>query len=200
MTEDDPFAITLVPIADLEPHPRNAQQADIGAVATSIATHGFHGSVIAQAPDRTRDHLRIIIGHGRWRALQSLMREGFTEPSGQHYDYDQLSELVPLPPMGFIPVQVQAMDDTRALKKLVADNRASALASTDDAALVDLLRELAESEELFGSLFDGDDIDDLVAQLNAAPETFPPHGPNEGKPVTCPSCGTEFIPERGEPG
>jgi len=56
-----------------------------------------------------------------------------------------------------------------ALAYSVADNRTSDLAMNDDAALLDILRELAEADELYGTAFDGDDVDDLWRRVD-------PHG------------------------
>lgn len=191
MTEDDPFAITLVPIDSLIPSDPNPQVGDIGAVATAIAVDGWHLAVLCRAPDETRTQPQIIAGHTRWRALTAIQRDGF-DLDGQHFSYEELAERVPLPPRGLVPVQVQTMNDLRAARKLIADNRASALASTDDAALVDLLRELAESEELFGSLFDADDLDALIADLDEGGAGFG-HPGADGE-VECPSCGAKFVP------
>lgn len=194
MSDADPFAVALLPIASLEPHPRNAQIGDVGAVATAIAVDGFHLAVLAQAPTKQRKQPRIIAGHTRWRALAALQERGWDDPeTSEHYDYEQLRELVPLPPAGLIPVQLQEMTDLRATRKLISDNRASALATTDDAVLVQLLGELAESHELVGTLFDGDDLDALIADLDSAGAGFSHRG-QDGE-VTCPSCGATFVPE-----
>ena len=194
-----PFAVQLVPIDSIMAHEQNVNQSDVGAVATAIATGGFHGSCILQAPDKKRKVPRIIVGHGRWRALRMLQQDGFTHPDGQHETYEELAARVPLPPVGFVPAQSFAMDDTRALQKLIADNRASALSSTDDAALAALLTELAGNDDLFGTLYDGSDLDELIVQVNeaAAGHGF---GARAGEDmVECPSCGARFVPSDEAP-
>ena len=72
-------------------------------------------------------------------------------------------------------------DDDQALRILLVDNRANDLATYDDTALADLLRQLAETDlGLDGTLFDGDALDQLIHDLGRedeigvdAPETAP---------------------------
>jgi hypothetical protein len=57
-------------------------------------------------------------------------------------------------------------DDDRALRILLADNRTNDLATYDDNALADLLKELATSDLGFiGSGYDGDDLDRILQDL-----------------------------------
>lgn len=58
------------------------------------------------------------------------------------------------------------VDDRDARRILVADNRTSDLASYDDFALADLLKQLAEEDGLPGTGYDGSDLDDLLADLD----------------------------------
>jgi len=49
------------------------------------------------------------------------------------------------------------------LRILLADNKANDLATYDEPELIDLLKQIADtSEGLLGTLFDGDDLDDLL--------------------------------------
>lgn len=169
------FDVALQPIADLEPHPQNPQQGDVGAVATAIAVDGWHGAIIAQAPEGDRTVPRIVAGHTRWRALQILQTDGFTM-KGKHLTYAQLAKKVALPPAGFAPVQILPLDDQAAARKMLADNRASALSYADEAAQAALLTELATAGELLGSLFDGDDVDAMIESIERAHAAVNPGG------------------------
>lgn len=182
MTEHQ-FTTELLDIAKLEPNPRNVNEGDVGAIATAIAVDGFHGTVICQ--DRGKKPPMIVVGEHRWRALRMLQQNGI-ELHGVHRTYEQLlaDKSLMLPPAGTVPGQVLKMDDTRAIRKMLADNRASALSMTADAELVVLLTELANDDALFGSLFEGDDIDVLLAQIEADAEASPgPHAPDTAPPV-----------------
>lgn len=128
-----------VAIDSLRPHPRNVNQGDLGAIHESITANGFYGNVVAQ---RSTGH--IIVGSHRWQAAQQA---GLTE----------------------IPVTWVDVDDDAALRIMLADNRTARLGSDDDAALAELLKELAEDGGLEGTGFDGDDLDALLAEV-ADPE------------------------------
>lgn len=61
------------------------------------------------------------------------------------------------------------VDDEQALRILLVDNRANDLAMYDDAALAEVLKYLdSTATGLVGTLFDGDDLDDLVFKLEGS--------------------------------
>lgn len=69
--------------------------------------------------------------------------------------------------MAEVPVIWVDVDDERARRILVADNRTTRLGHDDPEALASLLTELAETEGgLDGTGFDGDDLDALLVDLN----------------------------------
>lgn len=126
----------LVPINELTPHPRNPREGDIGAIHESIEAHGFYGFVIAQ---RSTGH--VLAGNHR---LQAAKQTGATE----------------------IPTVWVDVDDAQALKILLADNRTNDLASYNTDALSAILQELAQEQDLSGTGYDGDALDDLLADLS----------------------------------
>jgi hypothetical protein len=66
-----------------------------------------------------------------------------------------------------IAAQFIDVDDDRALRIMLADNKANDAASYDDAELLELLSEIVASDQsLEGTLFSTDDLDDLVALLS----------------------------------
>lgn len=126
----------VVGVDQIQPHPRNARQGDVGAIHESIASNGFYGAVVAQ-----RSTGYILAGNHRWMAACAA---GASE----------------------IPVTWVDVDDDRALRILLADNRTNDIASYDDNALADLLTELAQTPlGLDGTGFDGDALDELLADL-----------------------------------
>lgn len=128
--------LETVPVERLRPHPRNARQGDVGAICESIEANGFYGAVLAQ-----RSSGFILAGNHRYVAAK----------------HAGLAEL---------PVFWVDVDDDRALRLLLVDNRANDLASYDDAALAELLRELVDSPlGLEGTGYDGDALDELLADL-----------------------------------
>lgn len=89
------------------------------------------------------------------------------------------------------------VDDDRALRILLADNRTNDLASYDDTVLASLLSDLANTSDLTGTGYDGDDLDQLIGKMTV-PNFMPASEDEQGrldqkKPVTCPECGHEFT-------
>jgi ParB-like chromosome segregation protein Spo0J len=124
------------PIDALKPHPRNPRQGDIGAIHTSIQTNGFYGTIIAQ-----KSTGYILAGNHRWQAARQTKTKT-------------------------IPVTWLDVDDDHALRILLADNRTNDLATYNDEALAKLLKSLHESTgTLLGTGYDGDDLDELIANL-----------------------------------
>lgn len=187
--------IELVPIGDLVPHPDNPREGDVGAIATSIAVNGWWGACIVSK--RADESLVLCAGEHRWRALTALQYDGYTSIDGTTVPYEQLNSV---PPLGMVPVIIMnGLTLAQERKILLADNRANDAAQYDDRALADLLTELAESDDLLGTLYDGDDLDLILADLAAAirpPDSPPVDGfPDVTNPETayvCPSCGYEW--------
>ena len=125
-----------VAIDDVRPHPKNVRQGDIGAICESLTAHGQYRAIVAQ---RTTGH--ILAGNHTWKAAKQL---GWSHITTHFID----------------------CDDDAAMRILLADNRANDLASYDDAALLDLLKEVsASAHSLAGTLFDNDDIDALARKV-----------------------------------
>jgi DNA modification methylase len=129
------------PIDAIKPHPQNPRQGDLGAIHHSIETNGFYGTIIAQ---RSTGH--ILAGNHRWQAAQQAKAKT-------------------------IPVTWIDVDDDHALRILLADNRTNDLATYNDNALAGLLKELQDATgTLDGTGYDGDDLDQLLADLGEKPE------------------------------
>lgn len=126
----------VIDIDSLKPHPRNIRQGDIGAISESLRTHGQYRSIVYQKSTKN-----ILAGNHTWRAAKAL---GWKE----------------------IAATAVVCNDEEALRILIADNRTSDLADNDDAALSELLKELAQTEAgLDGTLYDGDALDQLLFDL-----------------------------------
>jgi len=126
-----------IEIGNLKPHPQNVRQGDIGAIADSLKSHGQYRPIVVQKKTN-----QILAGNHTFLAAKQL---GWTEIAATFID----------------------CDNETGLRILLADNKANDLASYDDVALLGLLQELAVSKDgLDGTLFTGDDIDDLAKLLN----------------------------------
>jgi hypothetical protein len=128
-----------IDIDTVHPHPRNVRQGDIGAISQSLQAHGQFKAITYQ-----KSTGRILAGNHTWKAAKAL---GWTQ----------------------IAASAVVCDDEQALKILLVDNRSSDLATYDDKELMELLKELSQNDPLLeGTLFDGDDLDDLVFKLEGS--------------------------------
>lgn len=123
------------PLAQFTTHPKNVRQGDVGAITQSLEAHGQYRPIVVQ---RSTGH--ILAGNHTYLAAKSL---GWEKIAATFVD----------------------CDDEQAIKILLVDNRANDLAMYDDRALAELLKELSSGAGLDGSLFTGDDLDDLLFRL-----------------------------------
>lgn len=128
--------IEVVDIKTLELHPMNPRQGDTGAIVESITENEWYGTITVQ-----RSTNRILVGNHRVKALQEM---GVKK----------------------VPVWYVDVDDTKAKQILLADNRANDKANYNEKELADLLVELAGKDNLLGTLYDGDDLDTLLHDLD----------------------------------
>lgn len=157
-----------VPIDALQPHPRNVNEGDLGAVIESVTANRFYGAVLVHKASGF-----IIAGKHRWLAAKE---------SG----------------LLTIPVIWLDVDDATALRIMLADNRTARLGHDDPLALSELLQSIvSDSGSLSGTGFTGDDLDELLADMgNQELEAAEPEaGKPKGGPVICPACGHEFSPK-----
>lgn len=159
-------SVEMVLMDSIQPHPKNVRQGDIGAICQSIQVNGFYRSLIVQRSTRN-----ILAGNHTWYAARQV---GMLE----------------------VPVTWIDCDDDRALRILLVDNRSNDLASYDDSALAELLQGIqSESGTLLGTGYDGDALDQLLADLAAGGAS--PDEPAESDAtvsVQCPACGHTFTP------
>lgn len=134
-----------VDINSVKAHPRNVRQGDIGAISTSLGAHGQYKPILVQ-----RSSNYIIAGNHTWKAAQ-------------HLGWDKIA------------VQYLDIDDDKALRILLADNRATDLATYDEHALAQILSEYARSYDMTGLLWDQDDLDELLRreQFRLTEQAFP---------------------------
>jgi ParB-like chromosome segregation protein Spo0J len=126
----------MVSVGALREHELNPRSGDVGAIFESIEANGFYGGIVVQ-----KSSAKILAGNHRFRAAIEAGAE-------------------------FVPVHWVDCDDDRALRILLADNRTNDVASYDEPALANLLKQLvSESGTLEGTGFDGDALDNLLSDL-----------------------------------
>lgn len=131
--------IEQVKLSELNTHPKNARQGDVGAIVESLEAHGQYKPIIVQKSTNN-----VLAGNHTLQAARAL---GWEEIAATFVD----------------------VDDDQALRILIVDNRVSDLATYDDEVLVEVLKSLAEDEFLLeGTGFEGDDLDDLLFRLEGS--------------------------------
>lgn len=162
----------MTPIRELIYHPRNDyHEGDVGAISSLIEKNGWHGTVVV---NKRTNH--ICAGNHRVKAAAALG-------------------------MDTVPVYWIDVDDETELRILVADNRATRLARDNDKELAEILGELRLSDNLPGTGYDQDDLDDLLARIerNDKAKMDESSGSGEGTKsnmVTCPNCEFEFPAQK----
>jgi ParB-like chromosome segregation protein Spo0J len=141
-------------------HPLNPREGDVGAIAASIQRNGWFGTVVVQ-----RSTNYVLAGNHRLEAAKMLGYET-------------------------VPVYWVDVDDDTAKRILLADNRTSDLASYNLEQLAEVLKDLALTDDLEGTGWDGDDIDSLLHTANKMPMDYPEPNVFQHK---CPSCGYRWA-------
>lgn len=127
-----------VPVTELTPHPKNVRQGDVGAITESLKQHGQYRPIVVQ---KSTGH--ILAGNHTYKAAKALK---WKEIAATFVD----------------------CDDDQATRILLMDNRANDLASYDDGALAEMLKQLMDTEQqLAGTGFDPDDLQQILDDLGA---------------------------------
>lgn len=135
---------TRVKLDSLEQWPGNARRGVVAGVKESMRVNGVFQPLIVQKSTN-----RIIAGNHRWLALRELHDE---DPE----NFDDGVDVVMID-----------VNDARASKMNLADNKTSDDASWDNQALLDQLVSIQEQDgDLLGTGFDPDEFEDLQAVVD----------------------------------
>jgi len=126
-----------VQLTELKLYPDNPNQGDVGAIATSIEEFGQFRSIVVNK--RT---MEILAGNHTYLAMKMLGKDT-------------------------IEAEFIDVDEITAKKIVLADNRLSEISMYDQDVLKNILTEIAETDTLLGTGFDGDDLDALIAELES---------------------------------
>ena len=163
--------VEYMPIAAIEPAPRNPKQHAREAIAASIDRFG-----VAELPLIDERTGRLVAGHGRLDDLIARRRDGENPPAGVRLGDGGAGDwLVPVI-RGWA-----STSDEDAEAYLVASNRLTVLGGWDDEGLADLLSDLQEQDAALLAVTGFTD-DDLAAML-AEPERteLPTAGPGDSR-------------------
>jgi hypothetical protein len=125
------------PLTDAQPHPDNARKHKIDRIKRSLLDHGQRTVIVVQ-----RSTGFVVKGNGTWEAARQL---GWEE----------------------IAQDWQEMDDEQAYAYLLADNKASDASEYDVKKLRGALEKMVAGPGLDTTLWDVDELEDLIAQDEA---------------------------------
>lgn len=131
--------------ADLNLYHRNPRIGNVEAIKESLVSHGQYKPIVVNKGTHTGRENEVLAGNHTLKAIRDLAEE--------HPDDERWQE---------VDIWEVDVDDDRAARIVVADNRTSDLGQTDDEALLELLQEM---DGLEGTGYEDDDIDDLIALL-----------------------------------
>lgn len=152
----------LMAIDKIRKHPKNPKKGNVGAIGDSVERNDFYGAAVVQKSTGF-----IVAGNHRYEAA---VAKGLKE----------------------IPVILVDMDDAKAERILLGDNRIAELGGYDDRALQALLEDRAKTDGLHGTGYDDSYLAKLQAK-NKPPERFPELDEGGTKHVhTCPKCGFKW--------
>lgn len=161
------WPVELVDLSDLNPHPQNFREHDVGAIMESIRRWGPWRALVVQ-----RSTGNILVGNGEAKALDAL---GISKA----------------------PVRYVDVDDANALAIMLADNWIPSRGRNMDPELLAVMQELREERELFEATgAEDDDVEALereVADLDK-PLKLDSRKSVRKRAVTCPNCDTKFVP------
>lgn len=153
----------LLPLAQLRPHPKNANVGDEDVLDESLSATGFYGALLVQPPEGRRKNYRILAGHTRSRRAQAR-------------GADSLPCLV-----------LHGLSDKDAARIVAVDNRSTRRGYDDAERLAELLSIM--DGDLAGSGFTEADEEALREQLAAAAAGGPGGGGGGGAPGSPPGSG-----------
>ncbi|MDK8898132.1 ParB N-terminal domain-containing protein [Corynebacterium sp. MSK004] len=131
-----------VPLTELNLHHKNPRRGDVDAIMGSMVANGVYNPLTVNRGTYTGRPNEVLAGNHRLKAMRRLAEEHPDDPRWQTVD-----------------VWVVDVDEERATKILLSDNRTSDLGSYDEEELLGLLDTV--DYDLDGTGYDYDDLEEL---------------------------------------
>lgn len=132
-------------LSELNLFHKNPRVGNVDVIKASLRAHSQYKPVVVNKGTHTGRPNEILAGNHTVKAIRDLAEEN---PDDERWATVDVWEI--------------DVDDDRAGRIVVADNRTSELGHTDEEALLELLQDL---EDLDGTGYEDEDLDDLVALL-----------------------------------
>lgn len=129
---------------------KNPRVGNVDVIKGSLRAHGQYKPILVNKGTYTGRYNEVLAGNHTTKAIRDLAEEHPEDERWQSVDVWEID-----------------VDDDRASRIVVADNRTSELGGTDDEALFDLLDQLNESEKgLEGTAYEEYDLSALDYLIN----------------------------------
>lgn len=150
------------PLTDLNRFHKNARRGDVEAIMGSIVANGVYRPIYVNKGTYTGRPLEVLAGNHTLEAMRRLAEQNPEDPRWQTVDVWEVD-----------------VDDQRAAKIVLADNRTAELGDYNDETLLDILQDLPD---LTGTGYTDNDLADLIASMTGEelePEDDPTPNPYE---------------------
>lgn len=139
-----------LPTTQLNMFHKNPRRGDVEAIAGSLQAHGQFRPIVVNKGTHTGRPMETLAGNHTLKAIRLLAERNPDDPRWQQ-----------------VECYVVDVDDDRASRIVLADNRTADLGSYDDESLLDLLETV--DHDLDGTGYDYDDLDMLRDMADGAP-------------------------------
>ena len=184
---------------------KNPRIGNVDVIKGSLRAHSQYKPILVNKGTHTGRPNEVLAGNHTLKAIRDLAEE---HPEDERWQTVHVWEI--------------DVDDDRASRIVVADNRTAELGGTDEEVLAGLLEEMMQQEaELEGTGYDNEDLEYLLGQLNesgardAIDAAFPEQDFTEDDDIsedddeddeddddpsmlTCPECGHQWEPTEAE--
>lgn len=136
-----------VTLSDLSTYINNPRRGDVKAIAASMKTNGVYKPLVVNKGTHTGRPYEVLAGNHSLKAMRHLAEEHPEDDRWQRAD-----------------VYVVDVDEDRAAKIVLADNRTSDLGSYDNDELLDLLQSV--DNELDGTGYDDEFVEAMLGSFS----------------------------------
>lgn len=177
---------TTLPITEINLHHKNARLGDVEAIKGSMVANGVYKPLVVNRGTHTGRPNEVLAGNHSLKAMRQLAEANPDDPRWQNVD-----------------VWLVDVDEERATRILLADNRTADMGDYDTGVLQELLESV--DHDLDGTGYDYDDLDELINEnsdtLNTLKEFVanvedPEPEPDEQKEQPAPEPGAAPTEER----
>lgn len=162
-----------LPIDELTPYHENPRRGDVAAIAESLRVNGQYRPIVVNRGTHTGRPMEVLAGNHTLAAALSL--------DGSAHEIRELD------------CYVVDVDSDDAARIVLADNRTSDLGRYDEKSLLDLLQTM---DDLDGTAYTDDDLDDLLAEIEEAEPTQTSLG-GPLRDTAAPATANDNAEERG---